>query len=362
MSVRATKPRGFTLIELLVVISIIAVLIALLLPAVQSAREAARRAQCTNNLKQIGLALHNYHTAIDSFPPGAAASNNTLNGTGPDACVAWTGWSAQALLLNYIEQTPLYNAINFSFDPIVSGTYPFNSTATNTKIGAFLCPSDENAGPSGFNSYYASEGTTIWADAGTDKVPCGTINSKGGTGLFYHAIAYGLRNCKDGSSNTIAFAEGAAGSGGNSNVPLAAGVNINGGPSLQDANSNVPAVQMVLQTCSTSFATATPGMGLATNRGAYWAWGAEAQSMFSTIAPPNVQQYPWGQCRFGCQTCGVQSSDHSQITNANSYHPGGANVLMGDGSVRFLKASTAMKIYWALGTRSGNEIVSSDSY
>ena len=113
----SSSRRGFTLIELLVVIAIIAVLISLLLPAVQSAREAARRAQCTNNLKQIGLAIHNYHTANDVFPLGTSLQPTDTAG---DPGV-WASWSAQALMLGYLEQTPLYNAINFNWGPLATG-------------------------------------------------------------------------------------------------------------------------------------------------------------------------------------------------------------------------------------------------
>ena len=118
--------RGFTLIELLVVIAIIAVLIALLLPAVQAAREAARRAQCTNNLKQIGLAMHNYHQSIGTFPPGqVAVGRRTSPYTG---YAGWTEWSAQAMMLPYMEQSPIYNAINFNF---CSGLQLRRRTATS---------------------------------------------------------------------------------------------------------------------------------------------------------------------------------------------------------------------------------------
>jgi prepilin-type N-terminal cleavage/methylation domain-containing protein/prepilin-type processing-associated H-X9-DG protein len=364
MRTRPSPGRGFTLIELLVVIAIIAVLIALLLPAVQSAREAARRAQCVNNLKQIGLALHNYHTASNSFPPGAAASNNTVNvGDNGRVCIAWMGWSTQGLLLNYLEQSALYNAINYSFDPISGPSYPRNSTYTNTRINAFLCPSDGNAGRVFFNSYYASTGPAANVDGGVDNTNCkGSLKP----GLFTYSNVYGLQDVTDGSSNTVAFSEGLVGFGPNDNTavrkPYVTGVNVDGLPSVPDATANPTTMMSDLQTCNTRFATAKPGAGLSDNRGYYWAWGAEAMSMFSTIVPPSSTQYQWGQCRFGCGTCGPYSTDHSHVTNATSNHPGGANVLFGDGSVKFIKSTLAMNTWWALGTKANGEVVSADSY
>ena len=153
------RSRGFTLIELLVVIAIIAVLIALLLPAVQAAREAARRSQCTNNMKQIGLGIHNYHSTHDVFPMGAV--------NGPRAALGqiygdWAQWSPQAQLLPFVEQTPLYNAANFNwaYNPFGDPCTSINSTVSNTVINSFLCPSDPNAARTANNSYYASMGTT----------------------------------------------------------------------------------------------------------------------------------------------------------------------------------------------------------
>jgi len=365
--------RGFTLIELLVVIAIIAVLIALLLPAVQSAREAARRIQCTNNLKQIGLGLHNYHSANNTFPMGVTASYNTING----GCVAWSGWSTHALLLTSMEQQAIYNAANFMFDPLQGIGWNINETSWQTKVATFLCPSDGNAGKVGYNSYYGSRGTTFDADykVAADPPPnCGgNVRS---TGLFSYQQSYGLSDISDGSSNTIAFSEGLVGSGDSRPRPYITGVNVDGlsswgtDPLSSDAFSTLvlgemapgAAITQILQTCSNSFQTATAGSGLSSNRGGNWVWGAEGFTMFNTIVPPASSQYNWSTCRFGCGPCGVGSADHSHLTNANSNHSGGVNVLLADGSTRFMKGSIAMNIWWALGTKAGGEVISSDAY
>ncbi len=158
---RSPKSRGFTLIELLVVIAIIAVLIALLLPAVQAAREAARRAQCTNNLKQMGLGMHNYLSAVGVFPLGGSM-NNRIYRTSPPSYAAWTCWSGHSMLLPYIEQSPLYNAINFNFAPEISDTVgqPVHATIYKWVVNSFLCPSDPNVGRFCTNSYSFSVGTS----------------------------------------------------------------------------------------------------------------------------------------------------------------------------------------------------------
>ena len=146
--------KGFTLIELLVVIAIIAVLIALLLPAVQAAREAARRAQCSNNLKQLGVALHNYHSAVGSFPMGSAIAYSD-----PGVQTSWGTWSAQSLMLPYLEQTPVYNSINFDWTNWYDVGAPINSTAWNMNVLSFYCPSDGQTGKFNNNNYFGSIGS-----------------------------------------------------------------------------------------------------------------------------------------------------------------------------------------------------------
>jgi prepilin-type N-terminal cleavage/methylation domain-containing protein/prepilin-type processing-associated H-X9-DG protein len=350
--------RGFTLIELLVVIAIIAVLIALLLPAVQAAREAARRAQCTNNLKQIGLALHNYHTANDVFPMGATLQPNAIGTT-----YNWSCWSAQAQMLPYLEQTPVFNAINWSWacEPYSEPTKQdtgyaslggyINSTAYNMKISSFLCPSDPNAGPINDNSYHGSVGTTTYNTG---------QNNPASTGVFGMQASYGIRDITDGSSNTIAFAEAICGNGNATNSGPVKGngtqSSVGNASSKLDVNTiGMTLVLADLQNCSQSFLT----LFGADDRGYRWGMGAMGYSLFNTIVQPNGGgQYTWNSCRVGC----CQQAQAAHYLPASSYHPGGVNVLMADGSARFIKNSIAMNMWWALGTRANGEVISADAY
>jgi prepilin-type N-terminal cleavage/methylation domain-containing protein/prepilin-type processing-associated H-X9-DG protein len=396
--------RGFTLIELLVVIAIIAVLIALLLPAVQAAREAARRSQCTNNLKQIGLGLHNYHQATGSFPQGrsqAASNPNFVPASGQGPYANWTERGALAMMLPYMEQGPTYNAINFSYCSAYAYGAQANATSSTRLISTFLCPSDTNAGfggapvsnqttitawgdstyPPGTNSYRGSIGTTTstWGwTTGYSQCQPDPFNLNGGpqpcspfsTGLFAYYISNGIQNVTDGTSNTIAYAESLVGD--TQNPPLKTGRNNsvtnaqpNGGPGqVPDAsavsyqNIIIPALNQCTQAWNTGNA-ANPKVNISSANGVRWGWGAMGISLFNTVVTPKSKQQPWNTCRYTCGGCGP---DDSTFSNAQSNHPGGVNVMFADGSVRFVKDSISPQTWMALGTKSNGEVISADSY
>ncbi|WZO96036.1 DUF1559 domain-containing protein [Isosphaeraceae bacterium EP7] len=338
--------RGFTLIELLVVISIIAVLIALLLPAVQAAREAARRAQCINNLKQVGLAMHNYHSAIGSFPMTSTTAIAEPGG-GP---TSWGTWSAHSLLLPYLEQKPIYDNINFNWTSWYGTGGLQNLTVFTLKLNAFVCPSDGLTGQENTNNYFGSVGTTS-----------GFMNNADSTGIYAFGRTYGISNISDGTSNTIAYSEALV-----STTPgtakqtkwrdgPAAGSDGGAAYRLLDATQNLPALLQDFQTCNTNFTT-TPNYG---QRGYRWGLGGLGETLFQTLIPPNSTNYPWNSCRLDCPGCGALQTGYF---NASSNHPGGVNVTMADGSVKFIKSTVNQQTYWALGTKAGGEVISSDGY
>jgi prepilin-type N-terminal cleavage/methylation domain-containing protein/prepilin-type processing-associated H-X9-DG protein len=352
--------RGFTLIELLVVIAIIAVLIALLLPAVQAAREAARRAQCINNLKQIGLGMHNYHSSINSFPYVAAQQPVNIGYT-----TYWSNWSAHSLLNGYMEQTPIFNACNFNWAPEWANNqgYMTNSTAYLSKIAVYLCPSDGNAGKNGFNnSYAASQGTgTVGYPSGPGQQGQGAPSGIS-SGVFAYQANYSIADITDGTSNTIAFSEWTVNNSLNrppGRATMANGLQATGIADVNMANWNgttpMQKVQADINACTQSWIQGNQGQG----PGITWATGAMGYTLFNTVVPPNGGgQLQWQACRNGC----CSQSQHADYNLATSYHSGGVNVLMADGSSKFIKNSISMPTWWALGTRSDGETLSSDSY
>jgi prepilin-type N-terminal cleavage/methylation domain-containing protein/prepilin-type processing-associated H-X9-DG protein len=322
--------RGFTLIELLVVIAIIAVLIALLLPAVQSAREAARRTQCVNNLKQIGLAMSNYVSTVGGFPPSKiwSGSCTRLN----DAAGHYLNTTGFTLILGYMEQTPLLNAYNFgqasansyyqsvghpNMTPL--GDQSANSTVVGTLIAAFACPSDDPP-----PVLTQSSGTyTILNGRRSNYYLCGAyyneytcpgmanvaVFNKAYQGMFSDDVSITISQVKDGMSNTAMAGE-------------------------------------------------TPQTHSSSSYGAFWGAGMHT-STHGQVLPPTSASYP--EYMPNAPVIGSTTNHAPFAWVMGSTHPGGLNMVFGDGSVRFIKNSIHPRTWWGINTIFGQEIISSDS-
>lgn len=386
------RVRGFTLIELLVVIAIIATLVAILLPAVQQAREAARRSTCKNNLKQFGIALHNYHDTYNVLPPRQSGWGTGTNGSGVGAAQRGSSglWSAHIFLMPFMEQGAAYDAIMSlrtdrmkPFDPFfVSGSHT-NSAGATTQMSSpgsplYNCPSDgtqadpvrpERTTVGSLNSYYYSAGDSYaagWTYLTTAAAAGGPYNltAQPTRGMFGALLCYRFADVQDGLSNTIAMGERER-----ANAPLRAkGLVYPLTPfnnPAQCAASYNRATREFVGDCYAAVAgtgDSQPGFrGLAGN--AFFA-------AVSTTLPPNSAS-----C---LDSTTVYSGNHhygNVVNSISSSHKGGAQVLMGDGAVRFVSenidagnqaanlpapdssSETPYGVWGRLGTRSGGEVV-----
>jgi prepilin-type N-terminal cleavage/methylation domain-containing protein len=320
-----SRPRGFTLIELLVVIAIISVLMALLLPAVQAAREAARRTQCRSNLKQIGIAMHHYHDVWRTLPFGNIDAPFAGDPTIP---AAQYGWSAFTGILPFLEQQQLYKMLNLGVPEIGGqnenyGPFPQNLMAIAQVVPLYLCPSDSfrvvQTGWAPVN-YMACAGTSIDPDAGTQN------------GAFYSNSHTRFADITDGTSNTVLVSESVLGAGGSNPFTTSITgdgrtyyVELNFQPAT-DANCNNPTLYGTLR-----------------NFG--WVDGSFDSGLYNHYYGPNS----------GSMDCFSLDAPTSARRTARSWHPGGVLALFGDGSVRFVGDSIDLTLWQGISTIQGSE-------
>jgi prepilin-type N-terminal cleavage/methylation domain-containing protein/prepilin-type processing-associated H-X9-DG protein len=316
---------AFTLIELLVVIAVISILISLLVPAVQKAREAAARIKCSNNLKQIGLALHNHHDAEGSFPPG---------GGGPLFGPPFVNrFSAHSRLLPYLEQDNCYSTMDFTMPP----TAPMNTMcAQGHTLSIFLCPSDP-AGPPpadwAGNNYVANYGSDILYGQGPDRA----------SGVFWFAPMPGFLGARfaslsDGSSNTAAFSERFQGDWSNAVITPRS--------DLFNPPGVMPQTPDEAVTYCDAIDPTDPSMQWRSDFGGYWLTGWH-MTLYTHTALPNSRACAYPQ-------------NLTMNMPASSGHAHGVNVVLCDGSVRFVGNSVSIATWRGLGTRAGGEVLGSD--
>ena len=312
MTSSSARKSGFTLIELLVVIAIIAILIGLLLPAVQKVRAAAARMKCSNNQKQIGLAMHNYHSALGQLPPGGDV----------------LGFSAHAYLLPNLEQENLFRTINFTVAP----TNAANAVPLGTTVPGFLCPADPTQAPAGQggNNYVWTYSSDI------------LFSSNTGTGPFVFAkptlTIYRLTDITDGTSNTAAFCERQKGDFNNATISLKIDL-------FNAAGAGSPTTPDQANSMCNGFTPTDPSTQFRSDYGSQWLQALH-YTMYQHVGPPNAK--------------GCAFPPSSASMSANSAHTNGVNLLLCDGSVRFVNDNISITTWRALGTRAGGDILGND--
>ncbi len=324
--------QGLTLIETLVVVGIIGVIAGLLLPAVQVAREAARRAQCQSRLRELGLAWSNYESARGKFPASEEQKAEPSEPSNPLSPAYLTNFSPHALLLPFLDNSTLYNAINLDMYYNLQGqtTFPFNIAEANTTaalsvVAAFLCPSDPSPETMlfGCNSFRANAGLCENCD-------------RNGTGAFNYSFRGATRAASfiDGLSNTLVFSEKPIGS-------------WRGGYSSFRDWAELPVLSPhtmsnYVSTCASLESPISPGL---TAGGTWMTYGAFNTWFFSSVGPNSP-----------VPDCGVNVDLGTGVFAARSYHPGGVNAVMGDGSVHWFSSTISLELWRALSTRAGREI------
>jgi prepilin-type N-terminal cleavage/methylation domain-containing protein len=351
---RSPSRQGFTLIELLVVIAIIAILIALLLPAVQAAREAARRIQCTSNLKQIGLALHNYMSTHGVLPPGRI--NTHIAGRG-------NCWGTYAQILPQLEQQAIFNSFNFALPPDTDPTTTFsagNTTGFESFLNVLICPTDSQPvlvtvsnGQFATHNYNVNAGSVYTVVQFPAAPLTGSPN-----GPFFENSRVGPADFIDGMSNTVAISETVRSTPSSTyandrlNVFLITGDNkTNAPPIISDADYASRCLS--LPSTTTQFQA---------TKGVRWHYGAPGHTMYNHLRPPNDNR---PDCRGGIPHSDKSDPNWNFLSlnvSARSRHPGGVNSLIADGSVKFMKQSINVLTWQALGSRNGSEVISSDRY
>ena len=336
------KKNGFTLIELLVVIAIIAILIGLLLPAVQKVRAAAARIKCMNNMKQIGLAMHSYMDSNNGLPPNGIFSY--VSG----AMVQTSPWSANSRILPYIEQENLFRGIDFTTP------YSTQPAITSKRVGTYICPAEINDKGSGTDPTYGNKNWTLnyAVNLGTWSVM--TNKASGmitGDGAFASNRGYRPADFTDGMSNTRALSE-----------VKSYTVRVSGSNNTSTF-STPPAAPTSPADVSTGFVS----FGLATfdatkNTHVEWVDGKVHETGFTTVFPPNTPvTYTSGGTAYDVDFVAATETnlgDTYAAVTSRSYHTSGVNVVLMDGSVRFVSNGMTIQTWRALGTRSGGEVIS----